>query len=419
MMIPKHPFRFPCFFTFILIGGLTLGSCGTLETVPPVSPLVLISMDGFRWDYMDRTETPNMDYLVDHGVKAESMIPVFPSKTFPNHITIVTGLYPENHGIVSNTMYDEVFDAWYRIGQGSESVKESRWYEGEPIWVTAERQGETAATFFWPASEAEISGIRPTYWYAYDGSVPNAQRIQQVIRWLDLPNDERPDFITLYFSDADSWGHRVGPEDPRMDSVIHELDAAIGMLLDTLRARDSLDDMNMIVTSDHGMTATSPDRVIFLDDYINLEDVLVVDWSPVAMIRPNPGMEEAVYARLNEAHPSMAVYRKEEIPERFHYRNHRRITPLVCVADEGWSISYRAYPESHPDPYEGGTHGYDNRLRSMHATFIASGPAFQDGLVVDSFQNIHLYELMCHILNLDPADNDGSLDSVRIMLNAR
>lgn len=401
----------------MLVFGLSLESCGRQEDTAPVSPVVLISMDGFRWDYRDRTDTPNLDYLVDHGVKAESMIPVFPSKTFPNHLTIVTGLYPENHGIVSNTMYDDVFDAWYRIGQGSESVKESRWYEGEPIWVTAEKQGETAATFFWPASEADIAGIRPTYWYTYDESIGNTERVQQVIRWLDLPRDERPVFITLYFSDTDTWGHRVGPQGLELDSVIHELDAAIGMLLDSLKARDSVDEVNMIVTSDHGMTATSDDRVIFLDDYINLEDVLMVEWSPLAMIRPNAGKEEAIYAQLYQAHPNMAVYRKEEVPERFHYRNHRRITPLVCLADEGWSISSRGYAETHPGAYDGGTHGYDNRLKSMHATFIASGPAFKDGLVVDSFENVHLYELMCHILNLDPADNDGSLDSVGMMLD--
>lgn len=406
----------PILALFILISGLSLGSCVRQDRATPLSPLFLISMDGFRWDYVDRTDTPNLDYLAEHGVKAESMIPVFPSKTFPNHLTIVTGLYPENHGIVSNTMYDETFDAWYRIGQGSESVKESRWYEGEPVWVTAEKQGMSAATFFWPASEAEIAGIRPTYWYTYNGSIPNTRRVQQVIRWLDLPEDERPKFITLYFSDADTWGHRVGPDDSRMDSVIHALDATIGSMLDSLRVRNTLDDINIIVTSDHGMTATSPDRIIFLDDHINLEDVLVVDWSPVAMIRPNEGMEESIYAQLEGAHPNMTVYRKEEIPERFHYRDHRRITPIICLADEGWTISSRDDAASGPDANGGGTHGYDNRLKSMHATFIASGPDFKDGLTVKPFQNIHLYELMCHILDLVPADNDGSLDSVRAML---
>ncbi|MFQ6675111.1 MAG: nucleotide pyrophosphatase/phosphodiesterase family protein, partial [Fidelibacterota bacterium] len=309
--------------------------------------------------------------------------------------------------------------AWYRIGQGSESVKESRWYEGEPVWVTAEKQGETAATFFWPGSEAEISGIRPTYWFTYDESISNSQRIQQIIRWLDLPEKERPAFVTLYFSDTDTWGHRLGPEAPQIDSVIHELDATIGSLLDSLRSRNTLDDLNIIVTSDHGMTATSPDRVIFLDDYINLEEVLVVDWSPVAMIRPGPGMEEAVYSQLHGVHPHMTVYRKEEIPERFHYRNHRRITPIICIADEGWSISSRPYARDHPGAYEGGSHGYDNRLKSMHATFVASGPAFKDGITVSPFRNVHLYELMCHILDLDPAANDGSLDSVRVMLDLR
>ena len=174
--------------------------------------VILISLDGFRWDYSSRVSTPNLDLLVENGVSSESYIPVFPSKTFPNHLSIVTGCYPENHGIISNSMYDEEWDAEYYIGENSEPVTESRWYEAEPIWVTAEKQGQVTATYFWPGSEAEINGERPTYYFQYDGSVPNEDRVQQVLDWIDLPSGSRPVFMTLYFSNADSWGHQYGPD---------------------------------------------------------------------------------------------------------------------------------------------------------------------------------------------------------------
>ncbi|MFQ6674019.1 MAG: ectonucleotide pyrophosphatase/phosphodiesterase, partial [Fidelibacterota bacterium] len=361
-------------------------------------------------------ETPNLDALAASGVRAEALIPVFPSKTFPNHLTMVTGLYPEHHGIVSNTMYDDQFDAWYFIGPGSEPVRESRWYEGEPIWVTAEKQDQTTASYFWPASEVEIGGVRPTYWYTYDGSVPNEDRVKQVVNWLDLPDSERPTFITLYFGDTDSWGHTYGPDAPEMETVIRQLDATVGNLMDSLEERDLLDEVNVLVTSDHGMVETSRDSIIFLDDYISVDDIMVVDWSPVAMIRPSDGMEDTIYNVLKGAHPRLTVYRKEEIPQRFHYRDHRRITPIIAIASEGWSITTHGYFDSHPTAYTGGDHGYDNQLKSMGALFIASGPALKDGLVVRPFQNIHLYELICHILSLQSLENDGSLDSVMVML---
>ena len=400
-----------------IVGSLFTWSWAQPEEQPEKPhTIILISMDGFRWDYLERTDTPNMDYLAAHGVRAKALIPVFPTKTFPNHLSIVTGLYPENHGIVSNRMYDPVFDANFWIGEGSEPARDGRWHEGEPIWVTAEKQGQTTATMFWPGADAEIQGVRPTYWSYYDGTVPNNSRVQQVLSWLDLPEDKRPILITLYFSDTDSWAHTVGPEATEMETVIRGLDGIIGTLIDSLRARDLLDSVNIIITSDHGMTETSRDRVIFLDDYINLEDATVVDWSPVAKILPNEGMEPSVYNALVDAHPNLSVYRKQEIPERFRYRNHRRITPIICIADQGWEISSHEYFDSRPDAYTGGTHGYDNQLSSMHAIFIGSGPSLKDGLVVDPFMNLHIYELMCHILGLQPAQNDGSLDSVMVML---
>ena len=380
--------------------------------------VILISMDGFRWDYQDKTSTPNLDYLVENGVRSESFIPVFPSSTFPNHLSIVTGCYPENHGIISNSMYDEEWDAEYYIGENSEPVTESRWYEAEPIWVTAEKQGQVTATFFWPGSEAEINGKRPTYFFEYDGSVPNEDRVQQVLDWIDLPKKSRPVFITLYFSDANSRGHLYGPEAAEMDAVIQELDGYIGMLIEGLDDRDVLDKVNIIITSDHGMTGLSRDRVIFLDDYIDVfsDSIRMIAWTPVAMILPLEDWVDSIYNSLNGVHPNMAVYKKDDIPERLHFSNHRRIPPIICIADEGWSITTHSYFNEHPNAYTGGGHGYDPINRSMHGSFIASGPAFKDGLSVNSFLNIHTYNLIAHILALNPTENDGHFDSVSVML---
>ena len=381
-----------------------------------IYPLILISMDGFRWDYTERTDTPNFDFLIEKGVRAQSLMPVFPTSTFPNHLSVATGLYPENHGIVSNTMYDEVFDAWYTIGEGSESVPESRWYEGEPIWVTAEKQGKVTATYFWPGSEAEINGKRPTYWYAYDPSTSNETIIDQLLAWLDLQEGERPVFMTAYFNDANYWGHNLGPDAVGMDTVIQGLDLDLGRLIAGLTARDLLDKVNIIVTADHGMVEIDRDRMIFLDDYIDLEDVTMAGWSPVAGIIPNEGLEDSIYNSLVNVHPQLSVYKKEKTPEHLHYRNHRRITPIIGIADEGWSISTRDYYNNQPEAYTGGTHGYDPVFLSMHGLFLAYGPAFKDGLIVPSFQNIHIYELIANVLSIEPAVTDGSLDSVSAML---
>ena len=265
--------------------------------------VILISLDGFRWDYLSKTDTPNLDILVENGVISESLIPVFPSKTFPNHLSIVTGCYPENHGILSNNMYDQEWDAEYYIGENSDPVKDGRWYDAEPIWVTAEKQGKLTGTYFWPGSEAEINGTRPSYYGVYDGNISREDRVQKILEWIDLPKQSRPVFMTLYFSDVDSWGHNIGPDAIGMNSIIKEIDESIGLLVNGLNKREILDNINIIITSDHGMSGLSRDRVIFLDDYININDVRIVDWSPVAMILPEDDSIVSTYSALYDAHP--------------------------------------------------------------------------------------------------------------------
>ena len=381
----------------------------------PLAPtVILVSLDGFRPDYLDQYEAPTLRRLAVEGVRAEGMLPSFPSKTFPNHYTVVTGLYPENHGIVANTMYDPEFDASFRMSD-REAVADGRWWGGEPIWVTLEQQGQKTAPFFWPGSEAEIKGTRPSFWLPFDNSMPAEARIKQVMRWLAMPADERPTFITLYFSNVDSQGHRHGPGSDEAAQAVRDVDGYLGSLVEQLEAAGLYDAVNLIITADHGMVASSSEQVIFLDDYISTDDVHVVDYDPVAMIRPKAGKRDAVYEALKQA-PHLSIYKKEEIPEDLHFQAHRRIPTLVGVADEGWRITTRPFYNRNPSRFDGGAHGYDHRLPSMHALFIARGPAFAEGQTVGPFANIHVYNLMAAILGVDPAPNDGDFEAVRHLL---
>lgn len=385
---------------------------------PRLAPtVILISIDGFRWDYLDRHSLPTLERLAAEGVRARALIPSFPTKTFPNHYTLVTGLYPANHGIIANNMYDPVLADSFSLGN-REAVQDPRWWGGTPIWVTAERAGQKTAAFFWPGSEAPIQEVRPTYWTPYDGSITGAERVERVLEWLELPPQGRPTFITLYFSLVDDAGHRHGPGSPQLAAAVDTADQLLGQLVRGLEARGMLEQVNLILTSDHGMAPTSPERAIALDDYLDLDEVRVVDWNPVVMLLPDPGREEAVYRALKGRHPQLQVYRREEVPAELNFRNHPRIPPIIGIAADGWSITTRARLQREPERLAGGNHGYDHRLPSMHGLFVARGPAFRQGLVVEPFQNVHVYSLMAAILGLTPAPNDGSLQAVQHLLRA-
>lgn len=398
------------FFAIFIAVLFAPGWSQTPAPIPDLKPTVLlVSIDGFRYDYFEKTNLPHFNRLIQNGLRAQWLIPQFPTKTFPNHYTIVTGLRPERHGIVANTMYGPEFDELFSTGNRN-AVRDAKWWGGEPIWVTAEKQGQKTAPFFWPGSEAPIRDTYATYRRAFDQTVPDSQRVRDVFAWLDLPASERPTFITLYFETIDNAGHNYGPDSSALLLPLRAIDAVIGYLLEGLEARKILNRINLIIVSDHGMSPLSEQRVIKIDDFVDTASVRMVDLSPVASLWPKPGKEEAVYRSLVNAHPHLKVYRKNEIPERWHFRNHRRVAPIIAVADDGWSIvrgsSWRI---------RGGNHGYDNALESMRAILLLHGPAFKKG-IAEPVENIHLYNLMCAILKLKPAPNEGSDVVIKALL---
>jgi predicted AlkP superfamily pyrophosphatase or phosphodiesterase len=384
------------------------------ERAAPI--VILISFDGWRWDYMARTHVPNLQELALRGVRAEALIPVFPTKTFPNHYTIVTGLYPENHGIVSNVIADPEFPR--RFALSAPTARESRWWGGEPVWVTAIRQQLRAAAMFWPGSEVRIGGVRPTYWKPFDDGVSNAARVGQVLQWLALPDAKRPSLITLYFSDVDDAGHRHGPDSPRVLEAARRLDGALGRLVSGIRNLGLLDRATFVIVSDHGMSQVAKNRAIFVDDYLNLSTVDVIEWTPNLGLRPRSATIEHIYRALKDKHPALAVYKREDIPSHLHYRATNRIPPIVALAEDGWTITTRPRHllASAAGRSDGGAHGYDPRHKSMQGLFVAAGPGVRQGVVVPPFENVHIYNFLCELLGLTPAANDGDADVTRRFL---
>ena len=372
--------------------------------------VILISLDGWRWDYLERAQVPRLRALARAGVRSEGLIPPFPSKTFPSHYTIVTGLYPEHHGIVSNNMLDP--EIGERFGMSAPTAKDTRWWGGEPLWITAQKQGQIAAAMFWPGSDVEINGSRPKYWRLYDTEFPNRNRVQEVIRWLRLPEAERPTFITLYFSDVDSVGHRAGPESTEVLEAAAGLDRDVGALLDGVTALNLSSVVHYVIVSDHGMSQTSLERLIPIDDYLDPATVDLIDTSPVLGVWPRTITVDEAYRALKDKHPALAVYKREDVPKELRFSSNPRIPPVIGIAADGWTVTTKSQRTEWRETGRrmGGQHGYDPRLRSMHGLFIASGPQFRKGVTVPAFENVHLYEMMARVLGLTPAANDGRAD---------
>ena len=371
--------------------------------------VILISLDGWRWDYAQKYPAPTLTRLMKQGVSG-ALIPSFPSKTFPNHYTIVTGLYPGHHGIIANSIKDPATGRRLTMSNRKE-VQDPMWWGGEPIWVTIQKAGQLAAPFFWPGSEAPIMGQPARYWKPFDERLGANKRVDQVLQWLDLPSDQRPTFLTLYFSDVDSAGHDFGPDSRAVADATRRLDRYLNRLMRGLERRQLQDRVNLVIVSDHGMSESTTSRVVILDDYLSLDGIDIVDLNPTLGLFPPAGGEDAVYRALANAHPRLKVFRKAETPAHWHYRDHPRIPPIVGVVDEGWQILRRStfnnlIAKGEHGPI--GVHGYDAmEAMSMRGIFVAAGPAFKVGATVPPFENVHIYDMLAKILGVTPAKNDG------------
>lgn len=366
--------------------------------------VVLVSLDAFRWDYPSLYETPNLDRIAMEGVKAERLIPSYPTKTFPNHYAIATGLYPDHNGIINNTFYEPSMGLVYRIGD-RKMVENGDFYRGEPIWATARRQGLVTASMFWVGSEAPIGGIQPDYWSSYDGSVPYGARIDSVVNWLSLPVSKRPRFITLYFDEPDGVSHDFGPVSHETDSTVRSLDNLIGEL------RNRIDDLkigervNLIIVSDHGMGEIDSERVVNLWKIIPSEYIVsCYGGNPVFQIDADDHCIDSVMAIIDRT-PGIKGWLKKDIPEHYHYGTSDRIPDLVVEADSAWSVVWVSR-----DDYVmrgKGTHGYDPANSDMQSIFFAVGPSFRSDYQSPPFNNVDIYNLICNILDIEPAPNDG------------
>jgi predicted AlkP superfamily pyrophosphatase or phosphodiesterase len=373
--------------------------------------VVLVSLDAFRWDYSKLYNTPNLNKLAKDGVKVERMISSFPTNTFPNHYSIATGLYPDHHGLINNSFPAPDLGLYYRMGDRA-AVENPAFYGGEPVWVTAENQGVRAASFFWVGSEAPVAGKYPSYWKKYDGNITYEARIDSVIKWLGYPPEKRPELITLYFDEPDGTSHDFGPVSPETGKVVVRVDSLIGVLRLKLSALPYAKKINLILLSDHGMAAVSSEK------YINLKTVVpnrmiasISGGNPVYLINPAEGKRDSVLLLLNSV-KGMQAWKKSELPSKWHYGTNPRIPEIVVVADSSWSIGTRPDASS----IKGGAHGYDNSNSDMFSIFYAAGPSFKKNFKFKELNNVDVYNLICRILDINPAKNDGNPANIKGML---
>lgn len=405
--------------SLVLLISIVLGLASCVSRAPAhrSARLILISIDGFRWDYLQKYEAPTLRRLAKEGVHARRMTPSFPSKTFPNHYTLVTGLYPQNHGIVSNWFFDPAYSETFGMSKDDSNHQPRWWAGGEPAWITAERQGVRSACYYWPGSETENHGLRPSYYKIFNGKISSNDRVDGLLAWLDLPQDQRPRFCTLYFDIVDHAGHNFGPDSPETAAAVKQADQAIAHLIAGLTDRGLADTTDLVIVADHGMSPCGPDRIIFLEDLMDTRDVQVESTGPNGGVRPKTGSAADLAASIRAKHvPHLQVFLREEVPARLHYSKGDRIPPVVLMADDGWNIESKVgWPKRAPT-YVHGSHGWDPATSNMGALFLARGPTFRSHVEFDDVENIHVYNMLCAALGITPAANDGDDRLVKLAL---
>lgn len=408
--------RLTCALALLLpLAACTTAPAPSASVATPVAAatppkLLLISIDGLRADALDRGLTPNLQRLIDGGVRARWMTPSYPSLTFPNHYTLVTGLRPDHHGIVNNSMDDAALGRFELSNR--DAVTNSGWWGGEPIWVGAENVGVRTATTSWPGSESEIRGVRPSQWRVYDGKEPLEQRAGIVLDWLAQTDADAPRLTTLYMEHVDKAGHHYGPASQQYADAIVRADQIIGQVLDGLQQRGLAATTNVIVVSDHGMAAVADGHVIATESMADPAIARNVSQGQSVGFVPIAGREAEAERALLGRHAHYQCWKKADLPPRWHYGTHPRVPAIVCAMDEGWDALHRDRIATR-SKQDRGSHGYDNALPSMRAVFVASGPSFQQGLVIDGFDNVDVYPLLAHLLQVPAAPNDGNPETLK------
>ena len=410
----------------INLAKLTLSN-GTTAFAPTT---ILISLDGFRADFLQRGLTPTLNAFIQDGISPQYMLPSFPSVTFPNHFTLVTGLYPESHGVVGNTFWDPELRSEFYYTDPNRSMQ-PKWWRGEPLWVTAEDQGVRSAIHMWPGSEAHIGDLEPTYVDKYNGSEKLSRKAERILNLLDLPGADspkasvdspRPQLIAAYVPNVDADGHLYGPNSTEIRATIRDVDDMLNDMFEGLEQRNLTNIVNVIVVSDHGMATTSNDRLLQFEDLVDVGLIEHIDGWPLYGLRPKRDADlRPIYNILKEKAQnidSIEVYlRDEDMPERYHFSNNDRIAPLWIVPKAGWAIVTKEEYDLKKELQAGsvyhprGLHGYDHENPLMRAIFVARGPAFphKPGSRVQVFQNTEVYNLVCDSLGITPVPNNGTL----------
>ncbi|PLK45712.1 alkaline phosphatase family protein [Emticicia sp. TH156] len=404
---------------FLLALIFTSGSASVFSQNAKKPYVVMVSFDGFRHDYVEKYQPENIRKFIKKGAAATRMLPSYPSKTFPNHYTLVTGLYPEHHGLVDNSFYDAGRDAYYTIRQ-RDKVEDPYYYGGLPIWQLVQQHGMKAASFFWVGSEAPVGGEYPSYFHKYDGVVPYKNRIQAVFDWLNLPEAQRPHLITVYFDMVDTKGHEYGPHAPETKAAVMQADSLVGMLMNGLKKIKL--PVDVILTADHGMyeMKNQPETFIYTEDLLEGLDkndfVFVNSGTHAGIFLKNKGSEDAIIRSIGARQKHFKVYKRADMPSHLHFNNHPRIGDIMLLAEPGYGFYSKESLTKKPEVRKvWGVHGYDPQaVPEMGTIFYAQGPHIKKGMKIPEFKNIHVYPFLVTLLGIPvPANIDGDATVVQ------